>query len=126
MTTPAHMSSRRDRRATREAERNARRERIRILLARADRGVLTAEDAAQLRGDVEAEVTECDTHRRSAGGQQAAAMRLHRRVEAAEQAIVELEAERDSVARDAAGALAAPGRDGTARPAFDNEDQAAA
>ncbi|MFM9368158.1 hypothetical protein [Streptomyces sp. Da 82-17] len=87
--------SRRGRIAAREAERDARRARFRALLARADRGMLTPEESAQLRGDVEAEVTENDTFRRSAGGQQAAAMRLHKRVEAAEQAIVEAEDERD-------------------------------
>ncbi|WP_406321019.1 hypothetical protein [Streptomyces sp. NBC_00519] len=87
--------SRRGRIAVREADRDARRDRFRLLLARADRGVLSAEDRAQLRGDIEAEVAECDTFRRSAGGQQAAAMRLRNRVEAAEQAIVEAEAERD-------------------------------
>ncbi|MEU5302238.1 hypothetical protein ACH4YO_23785 [Streptomyces noursei] len=95
MTTRTRFDSRRGRIAAREAERDARRERFRLFLARVDRGVLTAADSAHLRGDVEAEVAECDTFRRSAGGQQAAAMRLHKRVEAAEQAISEAEAERD-------------------------------
>ncbi|MER5934116.1 hypothetical protein [Streptomyces sp. NPDC002054] len=87
--------SRRGRVLVRELTREARRERFLLLLARADRGVLTPEDCAALRADVEAEVAESDTHRRSAGGQQAAAMRLHKRIEAAEQALVETEADRD-------------------------------
>ncbi|MEU3710507.1 hypothetical protein [Streptomyces catenulae] len=102
MTARTRSDSRRGRIAAREAERDARRNRLRLFLARADRGVLSTEDAAQLRGDVEAELAECDTFRRSAGGQQAAAMRLHKRVEAAEQAIVEAEAERDRHATAAA------------------------
>ncbi|MEU2393988.1 hypothetical protein [Streptomyces sp. NPDC007369] len=97
MTRNAHTrtDSRRGRVLVRELTRDARRERFRLLLARADRGVLTPEDTAALRGDVEAEVAECDTHRRSAGGQQAASMRLHKRIKAAEQALVETEADRD-------------------------------
>ncbi|MFI0737858.1 hypothetical protein ACH4PU_07085 [Streptomyces sp. NPDC021100] len=87
--------SRRGRVLVREVTREARRERFRLFLARADRGVLTPEDCAALRADIEAEVAESDTHRRSAGGQQAAAMRLHTRIEAAEQALVETEADRD-------------------------------
>ncbi|CAL9296718.1 hypothetical protein [Streptomyces sp. SudanB25_2051] len=97
-TTRTRADSRRGRIAARETERDARRDRFRLLLARADRGVLTPEDCAQLRSDVEAEVAENDTFRRSAGGQQAAAMRLHKRIEAAEQAIVETETERDEQA----------------------------
>ncbi|MEL3944483.1 hypothetical protein [Streptomyces sp. LNU-CPARS28] len=93
--------SRRGRIAARETERDARRDRLRLFLARADRGVLTPEDCAALRRDVEAEIAECDTHRRSAGGQQAAAMRLHRRIAAAEQCLVETEAERDQYATEA-------------------------
>lgn len=75
MNTRTRADSRRGRREQREVERDARHARLRILLARADRGVLTPKESALLRGDVEAEITECDTHRRSAGGQQAAAMR---------------------------------------------------
>ncbi|WP_432110800.1 hypothetical protein [Streptomyces sp. YPW6] len=101
-TTRARTDSRRGRIAARETDRDERRTRFRLFLSRADRGVLTPEDCAQFRGDVEAEVAECDTHRRSAGGQQAAAMRLHRRIEAAEQAIVETEAERDRYAAQVA------------------------
>lgn len=101
MNTRTRTDSRRGRREQREVERDARRSRLRVLLARADRGVLTPEESALLRGDVEAEITECDTHRRSAGGQQAAAMRLHSRIEAAEQCIAETEAERDRYAAEA-------------------------
>ncbi|MGW7413415.1 hypothetical protein [Streptomyces sp. NPDC054863] len=89
------IDSRRGRTAHRDAARDERRARLRLLLARVDRGVLTPEDCAALRGEVEAEVAESDTYRRSATGQQAAAMRLHHRIEAAEQALVETEAERD-------------------------------
>ncbi|MFD9789645.1 hypothetical protein ACFWXK_01715 [Streptomyces sp. NPDC059070] len=98
--------SRRGKRQQREADRDDRRLRIRVLLARAERHVLSREDAAALRALVEAEVAECDTHRRSAGGQQAAAMRLHHTLAAAEDAIREIEAERDQAAealRAAAG-----------------------
>ncbi|TGB14407.1 hypothetical protein [Streptomyces sp. MZ04] len=98
MNTRARHDSRRGRVATREVARDERRARLRILLARADRGLLTPEDCTQFRGDVEAEVAECDTHRRSAGGHQAASMRLHKRIEAAEQCITETEAERDQYA----------------------------
>ncbi|CAM5608014.1 hypothetical protein SSPIM334S_02524 [Streptomyces spiroverticillatus] len=85
------IDARRGRAARRDAARDERRARLHVLLARADRGVLTPEDCAALRLGVEAEIAESNTHRRSAGGQQAAATRLHARVEAAEQAIVETE-----------------------------------
>ncbi len=98
MNTRTRCDSRRGRIAAREAERGARRERFRLFLARADRGVLSPEDCAALRADIEAEVAESDTHRRSAAGQQAAVTRLHARIEAAEQAIVEAEAEHDAQA----------------------------
>ncbi|MEV8055167.1 hypothetical protein AB0P37_01220 [Streptomyces antimycoticus] len=101
MNTRTRTDSRRGRRERREVERDARRSRLRVLLSRADRGVLTPEESALLRGDVEAEMAECDTHRRIAGGQQAAAMRLHRRIEAAEQCVAETEAERDQYAAEA-------------------------
>ncbi|ARX85649.1 hypothetical protein SMD44_05113 [Streptomyces alboflavus] len=113
MNRRTHADSRRGLIAAREAGRDARRDRFRLLLARAERGALSAEDCAQLRGDVEAEVAECNAFRRSAGGQQAAAMRLHNRVEAAEQAIVEAEAERDQHAEavtELAERLAAAGQ----------------
>ncbi|GGY65521.1 hypothetical protein [Streptomyces xanthochromogenes] len=100
--TRTRTDSRRGRIAARETERDARRARLRLLLARADRGVLSPEDCAALRADIEAEVVECDTHRRSAGGQQAAAMRLHHTLTAAEDAIREIETERDEHATEAA------------------------
>ncbi|MEV5567579.1 hypothetical protein AB0L54_32695 [Streptomyces sp. NPDC052196] len=100
--TRTRTDSRRGRIATRETDRDERRNRLRLFLARADRGVLTPEDCTALRADVEAEVAESDTHRRSAGGQQAAAMRLHRTLAAAEQCISETEAERDQYAAEAA------------------------
>ncbi|MFJ8334593.1 hypothetical protein [Streptomyces sp. NPDC094437] len=103
MNTRTRTDSRRGRTIAREAERDARRDRVRLLLARANRGVLAPEDCAQLRADVEAEVADSDTYRRSAGGQQAAAMRLHQRIEAAEDAIREIEAERDEVRAQLAG-----------------------
>ncbi|KOX16565.1 MULTISPECIES: hypothetical protein [unclassified Streptomyces] len=93
--------SRRGRTLLRDLSRDERRARFLLLLARADRGVLTPEDCAQLRLDIEAEVSESDTHRRSAAGQQAAAMRLHSRIEAAEQALVETESDRDQAAAEA-------------------------
>ncbi|MFI6055520.1 hypothetical protein ACIBCO_36220 [Streptomyces violascens] len=96
--TRTRADSRRGRIATREAEREQRRTRFRLFLARADRGVLSPEDSAQFRGDVETEVAEADTHRRSAGGHQAAAMRLHATLAAAEQCIAETEADRDRYA----------------------------
>ncbi|MGW1162749.1 hypothetical protein ACWD48_32025 [Streptomyces sp. NPDC002519] len=98
MNTRTRTDSRRGRSQARETERDARRDRFRLVLARADRGVLLPEDCAQLRADIEAEVAENDTHRRSAGGQQAAALRLHKRIEAAEACITETEADRDALA----------------------------
>ncbi|KAB7834051.1 hypothetical protein [Streptomyces mobaraensis] len=91
-------ASRRGRRELREAERAARREGLRLLLARADRGVLSPQDCAALRGYVEDEIAECDTFRRSAGGQQVAAARLHRTLAAADACLVETEADRDRYA----------------------------
>lgn len=93
-TAPAHRASRRNRRAARETERTARRDHLRELLARADRGMLTPADSAALRGAVEAEVTECDTFQRSAGGQQVAVQRLRRTVAAADECLVETETDR--------------------------------
>ncbi|WP_369377640.1 hypothetical protein [Streptomyces sp. cg36] len=99
--TRIRTDSRRGRITARATGRDERRNRLRLFLARADRGVLTPEDCAALRADVEAEVAESDTHRRSAGGQQAAAMRLHNTLAAAEQCIAETEAERDQYAAEA-------------------------
>ncbi|WP_424861381.1 hypothetical protein [Streptomyces sp. MMS24-I29] len=101
MTTPTtrtRIRSRHGRSEARAAVRDERRVGIRVLLGRADRGVLSAPEAARLRRLVEAEIADCDNFRASAGGQQAAALRLHHRIAAAEQAIVETEADRDQLA----------------------------
>ncbi|WP_405659769.1 hypothetical protein [Streptomyces sp. RK9] len=87
--------SRRDRREQRQIARDTRRERLRALLTHADHGTLTPEDSAALRAAVEAEVAENETHRRSAGGHQAASMRLHRTLAAADTCLVETETDRD-------------------------------
>ncbi|MEV6395571.1 hypothetical protein AB0M39_12465 [Streptomyces sp. NPDC051907] len=99
--------SRRGRAATREAVRNHRRDALRLLLARASRGALTPGDATRLRDLAEAEIAECDTLRRSAAGQQTAALRLRHRVDAAEQTMREIEAERDRYAAEVEALLAA-------------------
>lgn len=62
--------------------------------------MLGSEDSARLRQLVEAETAGCDNFRRSAGGQQATALRLRNRVATAEQAIVETGAERDQYATE--------------------------
>lgn len=95
--------TRRGRAAARATERDTRREHLAVLLSRADRGVLNRDEAGLLRLSVEAEITEGDTARRSAGGQQAAARRLLFRIEAAEQALVEAEAEAEALRQHLAG-----------------------
>lgn len=87
--------------ATAAEDRQARRRTLHLLFSRADRGVLSRDEAALLRAVVETELAAGDTARCSAGGQQAAVRRLQHRLDAAEQAIVETEAERDRLARDA-------------------------
>jgi hypothetical protein len=82
--------------------RDERCEALAVLLARVDRGVLSRAEAAALRSLIEAEQHDADTARRSAGGQQAAVRRLQQRVAAAEQAIVETEADRDLAQAEAA------------------------
>ncbi|MFF4701265.1 hypothetical protein [Streptomyces chattanoogensis] len=94
------MTRRAARTATHAEDRQARRRSLHLLLARADRGVLTRADAALLRSIIDTELAASDASRRAAGGQQAAVRRLQHRLDAAEQAIVEIEAERDSLARD--------------------------
>ncbi|QKW51697.1 hypothetical protein [Streptomyces buecherae] len=108
--------SRRGRIAARASERDARRDRFRLLLACVERGALSPGEFAQLRDDIGAEIAEHETCRRSAGGQQAAAMRLHKRIEAAEQAIVETEAERDEQAERLAAATKLAGALGSYLP----------
>ncbi|MFI9063075.1 hypothetical protein ACIGQE_14510 [Streptomyces sp. NPDC053429] len=95
--TRTRTRSRRGRTDARETVRDERRAAIRVLLARA---VLGPEDTVKLRQLIEAEVADGDAFRRSAAGQQAAALRLTHRVAAAEQAIVEAEAERDQYAAE--------------------------
>jgi hypothetical protein len=80
------------RRAENDALRTARRDTIGILLSRAQRGVLSADEAALLRTHVEAEIAEGNAARASERGQQRAMEKQRQRVEAAEQAITELEA----------------------------------
>ncbi|MFJ6748291.1 hypothetical protein ACIQNI_08885 [Streptomyces sp. NPDC091266] len=87
--------------ATPAEDRQARRRTLHLLLSRADRGVLSRDEAALLRAVIETELAAGDTARRAAGGQQAAVRRLQHRLAAAEQAIVEAEAERDRLTREA-------------------------
>ncbi|MFI1182595.1 hypothetical protein ACH4UT_23990 [Streptomyces sp. NPDC020799] len=85
--------SRSTRAADRELGRTRRRASLAVLLARVDR--LLPAEADLLRAMVDAEIAEGDRARRTAGGYTAAVRRLHARVEAAEAAIVEAEADRD-------------------------------
>ncbi|OAR22382.1 hypothetical protein A8W25_22270 [Streptomyces sp. ERV7] len=79
-------------RQQRDAKRDARRESLFVLLARAQRGApLTPAEAGLLRTHVEAELAEGDQARRSAAGQSAAVRREQQRTRAAEAAIVEAE-----------------------------------
>ncbi|WP_370420369.1 hypothetical protein AB8O64_19840 [Streptomyces sp. QH1-20] len=92
--------SRRARAVDRELARARRREILAVLLSRAER--LLPAEAELLRAMVDTEIADGDQARRSLGGQSAAVRRLQNRVEAAEQAIVEAEAD----ARRAEQALA--------------------
>lgn len=85
--------SRRTRATEREHGRTRRRDVLAVLLARAER--LLPAEADVLRSLVEAEIVDADRARRAAGGQTAALRRTQARVEAAEQAMVEIEADRD-------------------------------
>ncbi|MFE5895910.1 hypothetical protein ACFQ67_00520 [Streptomyces sp. NPDC056488] len=85
-------------RAAREQARLDRRGKVDNLLARHARTSPT--EAAHLRALLDAEFAEGDRYRRESGGQQAAVRRAQERLAAAERAIVELEAERDRLARD--------------------------
>ncbi|NUQ96129.1 MAG: hypothetical protein HOY79_06045 [Streptomyces sp.] len=76
----------------RNAERDARRESLLVLLSRAQRrGTLTATEAGPLRAHVEAEIDEANCYRAEASGQQAAVRREQQRTRAAEQAVREAE-----------------------------------
>ncbi|MFD8151726.1 hypothetical protein ACFV28_13375 [Streptomyces sp. NPDC059720] len=90
-TRRALKHKRNKRRAETEQLRTARRDTLSILLSRAQRGVLSRDEAALLRTHVEAELAEGDTARQSERGQQRAMERHRQRVEAAELAIVEAE-----------------------------------
>ncbi|MFB7461698.1 hypothetical protein [Streptomyces sp. NPDC056188] len=79
------------RRTENDALRTARRDALAILLSRAQRGVLTPDDAALLRTHVEATLTEADAAREGERGQQRAMEQHRQRVEAAEDAIREAE-----------------------------------
>ncbi|MDT3395577.1 hypothetical protein RKE29_02745 [Streptomyces sp. B1866] len=118
MNTPHH--SRRDRHprpSAAQQTRAARRASLAALLDLADRGTLRTADAAALREHVEAELAEGDKARRGAVGQQAAARRLLRRIDAAEQAIIETEADRDRLQRQLDERRQHPADDGAPGPA---------
>ncbi|MFD7236443.1 hypothetical protein ACFWAT_14195 [Streptomyces syringium] len=83
--------SRRTRAVDRGLARTRRREILAVLLSRAER--LLPAEADLLRAMVDTEIADGDQARRSLGGQSAAVRRLQTRVEAAEQAIVEAEAD---------------------------------
>ncbi|MFJ7902391.1 hypothetical protein ACIQ6V_18175 [Streptomyces sp. NPDC096198] len=102
--------SRRGRTLARETAREQRYASLRTLLAHADRGALTRQGSEQLRDLAEALIAECETFRRSAGGQQSAALALRHRIEAAEQAIREIETERDQYAAEAEALCATTNR----------------
>ncbi|MEU3102947.1 hypothetical protein [Streptomyces griseoflavus] len=94
------------RRAETEQLRTARRDTLSILLSRAQRGVLTRDEAALLRTHVEAELAEGDAARQSERGQQRAMERERQRVEAAELAIVEAEQRAEQAEQQLAAYLA--------------------
>lgn len=78
------------RRAETDILRTARRDSLLVLLSRAQRGVLTRDEAALLRTHVEAEVVEGDAARAGERGQQRAMERARQRVEAAERELATL------------------------------------
>ncbi|MEU8721494.1 hypothetical protein [Streptomyces antimycoticus] len=90
-TRRAPKRKRNKRRAETEQMRTTRRDTLSILLSRAQRGVLSRDEAALLRTHVEAELAEGDAARASERGQQRAMERNRQRVEAADAAIVEAE-----------------------------------
>ncbi|MFE7115476.1 hypothetical protein ACFU99_08650 [Streptomyces sp. NPDC057654] len=81
-------------RREREELRTARRDSLLVLMSRAERGVLTRPEAAQLRQHVEAELTLADQTRASASGQRAANQRMRAQLDAAHAAVVEAEGDR--------------------------------
>lgn len=93
--------ARRERRRAAVDQRDQRRDTIRNLLARVDRAAagrltITPAEAAQLRAQVEAEIAHTEDMRRTAAGAQALARGLRQQLAAAEEAIVEAEADRDA------------------------------
>nr|WTB07413.1 hypothetical protein OG546_26250 [Streptomyces antimycoticus] len=102
-STRRALKHKRDKRRTEtETLRTARRDTLSILLSRAQRGVLSRDEAALLRTHVEAELAEGDAARASERGQQRAMERHRQRVEAAEDAIREAEQRAEQAARDLA------------------------
>ncbi|MGI5252793.1 hypothetical protein [Actinacidiphila glaucinigra] len=95
------MTGRRERRRIASEQRDDRRDTIRNLLARVDRAAagrinLTAAEAAQLRAQVEAEIAHAEDLRRSTAGAQSLTRTLRQQLAAAEDAIREVEADRDA------------------------------
>ncbi|NEC27206.1 hypothetical protein G3I20_11705, partial [Streptomyces sp. SID8111] len=97
-TRRANKRARLARRAENDAMRTARRDSLAVLLARLARGIApTPDEVALLRAAVEAEIREGDAARLAERGQQRAMEQQRQRVEAAEAAMQELEAERDEM-----------------------------
>ncbi|MEU4092018.1 hypothetical protein [Streptomyces sp. NPDC026673] len=95
------MTGRRERRRIATEQRDDRRQTIRNLLARVDRAAagrlsLTTAEAAQLRAQVEAEIAHAEALRRSTAGAQSLTRALQQQLAAAEDAIREVEADRDA------------------------------
>ncbi|MYX36746.1 MULTISPECIES: hypothetical protein [unclassified Streptomyces] len=95
------MTGRRERRRIATDQREQRRERIRTLLARVDRAAagrtpITPAEAAALRALIEGEICHAETLRASAAGQQSTTAALRQQLAAAEEAIREVEADRDA------------------------------
>ncbi|MGW8988700.1 hypothetical protein ACWGRF_01995 [Streptomyces zhihengii] len=91
--------------------REQRRATLTVLLARMQRGALLDPERDQLADIIGREVDEAEELRRGLAGQQAAAKAAQTRAEAAEQAIVEAEADRDDARRKLAGYVAVFGPD---------------
>jgi hypothetical protein len=73
--------------ADEDALRTARRDQLRVLLSRADRGVLTTAEAAILRQHVEAEMRDVDTARAVAAGNKRHVQVMYGELTAAQAAI---------------------------------------
>ncbi|MBP0456235.1 hypothetical protein [Streptomyces montanisoli] len=101
-TRRAPRSQRLTRRAETDQLRTARRDALLVLLARAQRRVLSPDEAGLLRTHVDTELAEGDHARASERGQQRAMDRQRQRVEAAEVAIVEAEQRAEQAERQVA------------------------